>query len=73
MPAALWFVATMMVWVLLPVVFKPRHMACPLSPLWPSCGIFATIFLIGKPLGDQSLEIATALRSVSFNLVLTGT
>lgn len=50
---ALWFIATGVMWVFLPVVFKPRNMPCPLCPWWPSCGIFTTIFLIAS-LGPQN-------------------
>lgn len=46
--AAIWFIATAVMWVFLPVVFMPTKMAAPICPWWPSAGIFSTIFLIGK-------------------------
>lgn len=52
---ALWFIATAVAWVFLPVVFKPPMMPAPLFPWWPSAGIFSTIFLIAS-LGPLNWE-----------------
>jgi APA family basic amino acid/polyamine antiporter len=52
---AVWFVATAVMWVFLPVVFKPATMPAPLCPWWPSAGIFSTIFLIAS-LGPLNWE-----------------
>lgn len=47
--AAWWLIATLYMWLGLPVVFRPANLGTPLSPLWPSAGVLTTIFLIGAP------------------------
>lgn len=54
--AAVWFIATAVMWVFMPVVFKPTQMPTPLFPWWPSAGIFTTIFLIGGCMMYHQLE-----------------
>ncbi|KIZ00795.1 basic amino acid/polyamine antiporter, APA family [Monoraphidium neglectum] len=46
--AAWWFLATLYMWLVLPVVFVPTKLRTPLFPLWPSTGVMTTIFLISS-------------------------
>lgn len=53
--ACWWVMATVFMWLGLPVVWRPPKLATPLCPFWPALGVFTTIFLISS-LGPTNWE-----------------